>query len=392
MNKSKKLGIAIFLLLIGSLDAKRQRLINDGDSEKSNKMAVNKAPTPPAHSSSSKKHHKTLKAKNITKPHKKSKLHKIAVSKAPTPPAHSSSSKKHDKKLKRIAKFQVKEVQRKKDRAEAKRNQVRFKDGRFKNYQQEFNYGFMVYHKEQKTELLDAVQAGVAANGLLSNAVETEKDTIEITKSKPAPQVSYVLSAVYENLPSLFKAGKTVEGAMGIQASFAKKNDAYQGTYKDVGVAGDLRTRQSIKKWSVLVFGQYELFRYYGFRYNFKLGTGLSVGALRDLRIYEGTNDLLHNTGQFLASNKSRPTVEFGLNVSKEAGPLDIIFAYDVGYVKQTYSKELYLVSPDAGASIDHTNNFNNLKHDVARHLVTLTPPIFKLWSFNFKLGAGFNF
>lgn len=348
MNKSKKIGIAIFLLLSGSLEA-RVRLNNS----ESHTPVVRKAPAPPA-----------------------------------SPKPQTVSSKK---KAKRKAKYKAKEIQRKKDRLEAKKvKSVRIGDGRFKNYQQELNYGFMLYHKEKRTELLDAVNAAANPTGLLSTA--TEKDIIEITKSKPALQVSYVVSAVYENLPALFKRGKTTEAAIGIQASFAKKNDAYQGTHRDVDVAGNLRTRQSIKKWAVLVFGQYELFRYAGWRYNFKLGAGLSVGALRDLRIYEDNNGILSNTGQRAVAKKSQPTVEFGFNIAKEAGPIDVIFAWDVGYVKQKYSDILALDAPDAGASTKHQNNFTTLRHDAVRHLIFITPPTFKLWSFNFKMGAGFNF
>lgn len=376
MNKSKKIGIAIFLLLIGSLEAGRKRLTNSDDHHKMHKVPKLKKD-------------KALKAPKPPKLSKK-KVSKLKKDKAPKAPQNATLLSK--KKAERKEKYHQKKAKRKEDRKEAKKRQVYLGEGRLKTYRQEFAYGATYYHKESTTKLLDAIQTTDPANavGLIGTAVTT--DEIEITKSKPALQVSYVLSAVYENLPALFKAGETVEASFGLQASFAKKDDAYQGTYKDEAVVGNLRTRQDIKKYTVQLFGQYELFRYYGWRYNFKLASGLSVGALRDLRIYEEVSNQFYYTGQRMPVKKSRPTVEFGLNVTKEAGPLHLVFGYDVGYVKQAYQYTLVADFPDPLASQVHHNNHVNLRANSVRHLLVATPPVFKLWAFNFKLGAAFDF
>lgn len=382
MNRSKKIGIAIFLLLIGSLETKHAK------SSKDESIATH-------YSLGSKKVHKkkkSIKKSKVARTPKKIKAskknHKASKPKAPKKSTVSSRNKADRK-----ARYQKKEAKRLADRQEAKRRpRVSLNDARFKTYKQEFGYGVTYYHKESQTELFDAVQSlGGTAGGLVGAAI-TEKDVIEITKSKPAPQVTYVLSTVYENLPALFKAGETVEASFGIQASFAKKDDAYQGTHKDAGVAGNFRTRQSIKKYTVKLFGQYELFQYYGWKYNFKLASGLSYGALRDLRLYEEVSNKLYYTGQRVEAKNSRPTVDFGFNITKEAGPLELVFAYDVGYVKQSYKDLLTVEEPDRDAPTAHHTTNRILRGNSARHLLAITAPTFKLWAFNFKLGAAFNF
>ena len=385
MNRNKKIGIAIFLLLIGSLETKHAKSIKDESSKLY--LAIHDP-------SGSKKVHKKKKSvgkSKATPVPKKASKEKVKNKKTKVPKKSTVSSRN---KAARKEKYQKKDAQRLADRQEAKRRpRVSLNDGRFKTYKQEFGYGATYYHKESKTELFDAVQTvgGATAGGLIGAAV-TEKDVVEITKSKPAPQVTYVLSTVYENLPALFKAGETVEASFGIQASFAKKDDAYQGTHKDAGVAGNFRTRQSIKKYTVELFGQYELFQYYGWKYNFKLASGLSYGALRDLRLYEEVSNKLHYTGQRVAAKNSRPTVDFGFNITKEAGPLELVFAYDVGYVNQSYKDILIVEEPDRDAPTAHHTTQTLLRGDSARHLLAITAPTFKLWAFNFKLGAAFNF
>lgn len=357
MNKNKKIGIMIFLALVGSLEAERHRLTNDDPSSSQNKSTAQKKPV-------------------VVKKSVKSTVPTVAA------------QKKANKKLKQ----KQKDAEAKRKKQEAKARQVSLNDAQFKSYQQAFNYGCVLYHKKSNVELLDVVQAAATPTGLIGNA--SAVDSIEITKSKAAPKVTYALSAVYENLPSLFRAGETTEASFGIQASFAKKDDAYQGTYKDAGTTVySLRTRQSIKKYALEVFGQYGLFEYYGWKYNIKVAPGLSVGALRDLRIYEvGDGDKLFYTGQRLTPNKACGTVEFGLNVTKEAGPLQLIFAYDMGYVKQTYNSDLVLDKPDVLASATQQNNYDLLKGDAVRHIVLVTPPVFNVWSYNFKFGAAFDF
>lgn len=390
MNRNKKTGIAIFLFLIGSLEAGRSnRLTNkEGHAIVASRPSIAKNHTQKKHKIVKVKKVKASPKKQAPKKHKATKVKKHKV---PNPPKKSSSKKK----VQRKAKYDQKAAKRKEDRKEAKSRQVYLGEGRFKSYKQEFAYGAAYYHKNKKVEFLDALQTIDPNNAIGLISAATEKDEIEITKSKPAIQVSYVLSAVYENMPALFKAGETVEASFGLQASFAKKDDAYQGTYKDAGVAGDLRTRQDIKKYTVQVFGQYELFRCCGWKYNFKLASGLSVGALRDLRLYVAPSEgNLFYIGQRLEveDNKSRPTVEFGLNVTKEAGPLELVFGSDIGYVRQTYKNYLTVEQADTRAPQVHHTNFVNLRANSARHLLTIVPPVFKLWSFNFKMGAAFSF
>lgn len=365
----KSVGIALFLLLIGSLEA-RNRLTNDFDGAKT---------------SSHKKVSATSKSKKSNLKHKSAKVH-VTGHHAPKTLA---GKKKHERKVKQ----QQKDAEAKRRKKQAKENQLSLNDAEFKGYSQAVGIGFKLYHKESKVEITDAANTNAVSTGLLT-AANVSKDEIEVTKSKPTVQVSYALSRDYENLPSLFRAGEAVDAALGAEFTFAKRDDAYQGIYKDDPDADthSLRTRQDIKQYTLKVFGEYGLFEYYGFKYNLKLATGMSVGALRDLRIFEYANNKHHFTGQRLEPNKTRPVFEFGLNITKSTDYVDLFFAYDVSYIKQTYKDELFIDTPDSSASDSHTNNYNNLRPDLVRHIVKVNPPEFKLWAFNFMFGFGLDF
>ena len=341
VNINKKIGIAIFLVLVGTVEA-RDRKTNSPDKPKKVVPVIRKVPKSP-----------TVKSKKLAE---------------------------------RKQNFKIKEQQRKHDRQEYRKKQVVW-DPQFDRFEQNVSFGFSRLHKKKLIKLIDE---------------DANADTIVIDKSCPAGIFGYTLAANVTGLPKIFKKGESTEARFGIATSFSKKEDAYQGTYIDTGSTHEtslLKTRQNIKCYQLLVTSEYDLFEKYGWTYSLNSALGLSVGALRELRINREIGNFLRYTGKHFRPKKSRPTAQIGFSVHKKMGPITGGIRYTIGYTKQTYQAALRLDEPygyDArtktGGHVIDRDNYNNQSNSAIRGLLITTPPVFKLLACNLQAVVGFDF
>jgi hypothetical protein len=366
MKASKVLGIAIFLLFIGQMEARERNLTNATShcavAIKARKKNIVKASRPKAVK-------KLKKVKPVTKKVSKPKKVKLKKVKLQTPRA----AKKPKKVKVKVAKVKG-------------ANKRRAKMVGFYNA---FEYGFLKYAKDKEENIVDATSTVNNTTGLLGDA---SKDKIIFTKTRPALQVGLGGGLEFEGLPS-FQKGKTTRGRLGVATSFAKKDDAVEGEYFDTGQTEALLvTRQDIKRFEGLVVGEYDIFNGYGWTYKLDAGVGVVVGALRDLYIYEKSGENLYHTGQRLEPKKVQPTGRIGASLEKKCGRLIVGAGYRIGFTRQKYKNHVILDTPHASASQVHHNAHTVLHATSVKKTLLHTPPEFDIRSYEFRISVGTEF
>lgn len=268
------------------------------------------------------------------------------------------------------------------------------RQARFSGFYNTFEYGFMKYNKDTSS-LISVYDYTVNGNRSLPLNIQAGDATyarIEMDNTKWIPHFAYQAGLAFENLPMIQK-DKKAHAHIGLATNVAKKRDAVEGSWFVKGATTTtLATLQDVKRFEGLVVGDYDLFKYYGITYIVDAAAGISVGGLRDIRVYEKSGSLLYDTGQRIPHKKLRFTGKFGFALEKTFDDVTLGFGYRVGFSKQKYEDYMLLEKPDPNASNSFKTNYDNLRAASAYKELRMIAPAFNITSYEFRFTAGWNF
>lgn len=358
----KIIGIALLALAAVSLEAAHQK--------KQPTKTVKKVARAP------KKRIKVVKAKKVA-PKKKVKVAKALKVKKAAP------KKVKVAKVKKVKKNFLKPKTVKVAKVKAHKQAVEMV-----GFYNTLEYGVMKYARDKEVSVVDADSNAQNTSGLISNA---SADSISFTKTRPVLLVGLGFGVEFDGLGSL-EQGETTQARLGVATSFAQKNDAIEGEYLDTGqTVSTLVTRQDVKRFEGLVVGEYNVFNDYdGLTYKVDAGAGVSVGALRDLRLYQKDNNSY--IGQRLKAKKISPVARLGASVEKKMNSFCIGAGFRVGFSKQKYNKNVIVEKPDTTADQVHQDIFALLEPTSDRGALPCVPPEFNVRSYEFRISIGKDF
>lgn len=268
------------------------------------------------------------------------------------------------------------------------------RQARFAGFYSDLEYGVIQYHKKSSA-LITVYDYVVNRARDLPNNIDIEDTSharIVMDHSKPVLCLGYQAGLEFENLP-MFQKDKKAHAHIGVATSIAKRKDAVTGSWYAKGATTtNLITKQDVKRFEGLVVGDYDVFEYYGLVYKIDGALGVAVGNLRDIRIYEKSGEKLYDTGEIVPHKKLSFIGKLGLSFEKQFDVFSLGFGYRAGFSQQEYENYMLLKKPDANASNSFQNNYQNLRAASAYKLLKFIPPVFKLFSYEFRFTLGWNF
>lgn len=244
-------------------------------------------------------------------------------------------------------------------------------------YYGNFEFGLLKYGKKS------AFLTSVANFRTGSN----QQDKITFTKTTPAFLVGVNAGIELMGLPSLGKIG-TSFGRIGTSLTFAKNNNAIQGSYFG---AQEQAIRQNIKRFEWLLVGEYDLFNLYGFASCLDVGIGVNTGPLSDMKSYEKNNSDIY-TGERLIAKKGNFAGRIGLSFQKEVKGFVLGLGYKIGFTKQKFQNYMILDAPDSRAATIYQTNYTTYGAASQAKELVLRPPTFNLHSHEIKITIGKEF
>lgn len=341
MNRSKKIGITVFLFLLGSVEA-RNRITNTIDEIEKD-------------------------VESFVAPKKQKK------------------SKKQSEKNK---KFQVKEHKQKQDRQHKKKvmRSTSFNNISYDSSSMCVDLGVSKFSKGDTITLLDANQTAATPSGLIGDGATT--DRMVPLKTKAMPIIGTTFLAHYTDIPAQWKKDGTTDGSLGLQFTFAKSKDALQKDYFDGDATTTaFRTFQDVKQFKLEVVGELNLAECENWILTGLASVGFAEGTVKDLRLYEKVNEKYYYTGQRVAPKKMQLTGGIGFDLSRKREDFMISIGYKVNWNRRQYDNLLRVEKPEVGASIANTTNYNLLANDSIRGLVKTTIDRDKIVQHAFTVG-----
>lgn len=346
MNKSKKIGMAIFLFLIGSLEA-RNRITNEFEEimHEVEDMVTSKKPS------------KSSAKKKSSSKSKKPQMKKATVKKSFSVKAQKDQNRKQERR----------------DKNDRMRS-VSLSDISYQDSSMVVNIGVSKFAKGSETKILDASQTnGATGTGLINDASVT--DRMVPVKTKAMPIVGALLQAHYTGIPARWREHDITDGSLGLQFTFAKADDSMiQDYYDGDATTTALRTFQDTKQYKLEVVGGLDLYEKNKWILSTSGSLGLAVGTVKNLRLYEKSNDVYYNTGQYVQPKKAQFTGGIGVNISREIDvDYSIRLGYNVNWTRERYDGLLRIGLPETGAPAVNTTNYNLLANDAIRDLLKVT-------------------
>ena len=187
-------------------------------------------------------------------------------------------------------------------------------------------------------------------------------DHIKTTKTHFAPLLRLSLGWQYDDLAK-FRSKERTTGRFGLALQYARKGNAVIADYYDEGLTtAAFYTLQDICRVEGLIFAEYDFATWYGFQYTLGGGIGCAHGALKELRVYEASNNAF--IGQSLKPDYLSPSGYLSLAVrrSLKAVPsLTYELGYHLGITGVGYKALVVQSQPDADAGLFAENAFNLL-------------------------------
>jgi hypothetical protein len=213
-------------------------------------------------------------------------------------------------------------------------------------------------------------------------------DYIKTTKTHFAPLVRLSLGWQYDDLAK-FRSKDRTTGRFGLSVQYARKGNAVVADYYDEGfLTASFFTRQDIDRVDALLFAEYDFAKWYGFQYTVGGGVGFVHGALKELRVYEKSNNGF--IGQSLKPDCFSPTGYLSLAARrsfKAVPSLTYELGYHLGITGVRYKALVVQSQPDADAGLFAENAFN-LLNDIS----LVKAPRFVPFSHELTIGFQWDF